>query len=152
METSSSCLPCKVIQDAANLAEIEKFLRQGNPKTIEQLDEEAKEWFSTFQKGGVLFDGWKEISDKVINNVPESEKVHTKLQMLALGVRMGCEWSKENDIRKISTKMLRNWGNEIRETVKSRPGEVPLVINKIEGEVDALLVPYGSSVVENETN
>lgn len=152
-ETASTCLPCEAIQHAANLAEIEKYLRQGNPKTVEQLDEEAKEWFSTFQEGGILFDGWKEISDKVINNVPENEKVHTKLQMLALGVRMGCEWSKENDIRRISTKMLKSWGSEIREAVKKRPTEIPQVIKKIEGEVDSLLLPESQTVVaENVKN
>jgi len=137
--TVSKCLPCEAIQHAANLIEIEKYLQQGNPQTVAQLDKEAQEWFSTFQEGGMLFDGWKDISDKVINNVPENEKVQTKLQMLALGVRMGCEWSKENDIRKISTKMLKNWGKDIRKAVDNRPHEIPLVINRIECEVDELL-------------
>jgi hypothetical protein len=138
-EVTSNCLSCETIQHAVNLSEIERYLQQGNPQSVAQLDEEAREWFSTFQEGGIFFDGWKDISDKVINNVPESEKVQTKLQMLALGVRMGCEWSKENEIRKISTKMLKNWGQEIREVVKTRPTDIPHVINKIEGEVDALL-------------
>ncbi len=140
-ETASNCLPCEAIQHAANLSEIEKFLQQGNPQTVAQLDKEAQEWFGTFQEGGMLFDGWKDISDKVIGNVPEKEKVQTKLQMLALGVRMGCEWSKENDIRKISTKMLKNWGKEIRKAVDDRPDEISLVINRIEDEVDILLIP-----------
>ncbi len=139
IETASNCLSCEAIQHAANLAEIERYLQQGNPQTVAQLDKEAQEWFSTFQEGGMFFDGWKKISDKVINNVPEDEKVQTKLQMLALGVRMGCEWSKENDIRKISTKMLKNWGKEIRKAVDDRPAEIPFVINRIEGEVDVLL-------------
>lgn len=138
-ETPSRCLSCEAIQHAVNLAEIERYLQQGSPKTVAELDEEARDWFGTFQEGGMLFDGWKDISDKVINNVPDSKKVHTKLQMLALGVRMGCEWSKDNDIRKISTKMLKNWGSEIREVVKERPADIPHIINKIESEVDVLL-------------
>ncbi len=138
-ETTSRCLSCESIQHAVNLADIERYLQQGSPRTVAQLDEEAREWFSTFQEGGILFDGWKDISDKVINNVPDSEKVQTKLQMLALGVRMGCEWSKENDIRKISTKMLKGWGGEIREVVRKRPADIPHVIQRIEDEVDALL-------------
>ena len=138
-EMNSRCLSCEAVQHAANLAEIEKYLQQGNLRTVAELDEEARDWFGTFQEGGMLFDGWKDISDKVISNVPDSERVQTKLQMLALGVRMGCEWSKDNDIRKISTKMLKNWGNEIREVVKKRPADIPLVIDKIETEVDALL-------------
>ena len=138
-ETTARCLSCEAIQHAVNLSEIERYLQQGNPQTVAQLDEEAREWFSTFQEGGMLFDGWKDISDKVISNVPDSEKMLTKLQMLALGVRMGCEWSKENDIRKISTKMLKSWGGEIREVVRQRPADIAQVINKIEDEVDSLL-------------
>ena len=152
-EIASICLPCEAIQHAANLAEIEKYLRQGNPKTVEQLDQDAKEWFSTFQEGGMLFDGWKEISNKVVKSVPENEKVRTKLQMLALGVRMGCEWSKKNDIRRISTKMLKSWGSEIRAVVKKSPAEIPKIIKKIEGEVDSLLVPESqAAMVENVSN
>lgn len=138
-ETPSRCLSCEASQHAVNLAELEQYLQQGSPKTVAELDEEARDWFGTFQEGGMLFDGWKDISDKVINNVPDSEKVQTKLQMLALGVRMGCEWSKENDVRRISTKMLKNWGREIREVVKKHPADIPHVINKIESEVDVLL-------------
>jgi hypothetical protein len=141
IETASTCLPCEAIQHAATLAEIEKYLEQSNPLTVAQLDKEAQKWFSTFQEGGMLFDGWKDISDKVINKVPEKAKVQTKLQMLALGVRMGCEWSKENDIRKISTKMLKNWGKEIRKVVDKSPHDIPVVIKRIECEVDALLFP-----------
>ncbi len=140
IETSTRCLSCEAIQHAVNLAEIERYLKQGNPQTVAQLDKEAREWFSTFQDGGLLFDGWKDISDMVTNSVPDSEKVQTKLQMLALGVRMGCEWSKENEIRKISTKMLKNWGGEIRKVVREHPADIPHVINKIEDEVDALLL------------
>ncbi len=141
IETASNCLPCEAIQHAATLAEIEKYLEQSNQLTVAQLDKEAQEWFSTFQEGGMLFDGWKDISDKVINKVPEKAMVQMKLQMLALGVRIGCEWSKENDVRKISTKMLKNWGKEIRKVVDKSPHDIPVVIKRIECEVDALLVP-----------
>ena len=140
-ETATNCRPCEAVQHAATLAEIEKYLEQSDPQTVAELDQEAKEWFSTFQEGGMLFDGWKDISDKVIKKVPEEAKVQTKLQMLALGVRMGCEWSKENDIRKISTKMLKNWGKEIRKVVEKSPHDIPLLIKRIESEVDALLFP-----------
>ena len=139
-ERISTCLPCETVQHAAQLSEIEKYLQKSDMTTVEQLDDEAKEWFSTFQEGGMLFDGWKDISDKVVSTVPEAEKLQTKLLMLALGIRMGCEWSKDNDVRKISTKMLKNWGKEIREVVHKRPEKISYVLKKIEGEVDELLV------------
>ena len=139
-ETKSTCLSCEAVQHAAELSEIERYLQKSDMQSVEQLDEEAKEWFATFQEGGMLFDGWKDISDKVIATVPENEKLQTKLLMLALGIRMGCEWSKDNDIRKISTKMLKSWGKEIREVVANSPEKIPYVLKKIEGEVDELLI------------
>ncbi len=138
-QTEQRCFTCEAVQHAASLSVIEKRLQQSDPQTIEALNDEAKEWFATFQKGGMFFDGWKEISDDVVGKVPNEKKISTKIIMLALGVRIGCEWSKDNDIRKISTKMLKNWGGLLRETVDKRPGNIPHVIRDIETEVDTLL-------------
>ena len=135
-----TCTTCEDIQHAANLAAIEKRLLQSNPQSIEELDEEAREWFSTFQEGGMLFDGWKEISDDVVQQVTDDKKIQTKVTMLALGIRIGCEWSKENDVRKISTTMLKKWGKQLRKTVADSPVRIPMVINSIEAEVDSLLL------------
>ena len=138
-ETKQGCFSCESVQHAAKLSIIEKHLQQSDPQTIEELNEEAREWFATFQKGGMFFDGWKEISDDVVEKVPSENKIPTKMIMLALGVRIGCEWSKDNEIRKISTEMLQKWGGQLRETVDERPDSIPHVIRYIESEVDTLL-------------
>ncbi len=138
--SAKTCSSCEDIQHAANLAAIEKQLLQSNPQSIEELDEEAREWFGKFQEGGMLFDGWKEISNDVIQQVPDEKKIKTKVTMLALGIRIGCEWSKENDVRKISTTMLKKWGKQLRKTVADTPVQIPTVIKSIEDEVDALLL------------
>ena len=83
---------------------------------------------------------WKEISDDVVQQVPEDAKLATKVTMLALGIRIGCEWSKENDVRKISTTMLKKWGKQLRKTVADAPVQIPTVITSIEAEVDSLLL------------
>lgn len=138
-ESKQRCFSCEAVQHAANLSVIEKYLQQSNPQTIEELNEEARGWFSTFQEGGMFFDGWKEISDDVVEKVPSEKKIRTKITMLALGVRIGCEWSKDNEIRRISTKMLKEWGGKLRDTVDKRPDNIPHVIRNIEAEVDTLL-------------
>ncbi len=138
--SAKTCISCEDIQHAANLAAIEKRLLQSNPQSVEELDEEARQWFGKFQEGGMLFDGWKEISDDVVQQVPDDEKIKTKVTMLALGIRIGCEWSKENDVRKISTTMLKKWGKQLRKTVAKTPVQIPAVINAIEAEVDSLLL------------
>ena len=138
--SAENCISCEDIQHASTLSSIEKRLLQSNPQSIEELDEEAREWFGKFQEGGMLFDGWKEISNDVVRQVPDDEKITTKVTMLALGIRIGCEWSKENDVRKISTTMLKKWGKVLRRTVADTPKQIPIVINSIEAEVDSLLL------------
>jgi hypothetical protein len=138
--STMECSSCEDIQHAVSLTSIEKRLLQSDPQSIEELDEKAREWFGKFQEGGMLFDGWKEISDDVVQQVPDEKKIKTKVTMLALGVRIGCEWSKENDVRKISTSMLKKWGKQLRKTVADAPVTIPTVINSIEAEVDSILL------------
>lgn len=138
-ELAQRCIPCETSQHAADLASIEKYLQQSDLQTLESLDEEARAWFSKFQEGGMLFDGWQEISGDVVAKVPQEKKIRTKITLLALGMRIGCEWSKENDIRKISTQKLKEWGGALRKTVNEYPVNIPSVIQNIELEVDTLL-------------
>lgn len=138
-ESSADCLPCEDVQHAADLAAIEKKLLHVSNSSLESLGEKERAWYETFQEGGLLFDGWQEISDKVVAKVPEDKKVKTKVTMLALGLKIGCEWSKENEVRKISTDMLKDWGKMIRKTVKNSPESIFVVISSIESEVDTIL-------------
>lgn len=139
VETEKRCFSCEAVQHAANLSVMEKHLQQSDPQTVEELNKEAREWFAKFQEGGMFFDGWKEISSDVVSKVPDEKRISTKIAMLALGIRIGCEWSKDNDIRKISTQMLKEWGGQLRDTVEARPDKIPGVIRIIESEVDTLL-------------
>jgi len=136
---AKECRPCRDVQSAANLASIEKRLRELSLNSSQNLDEEAKDWYAKFQKGGLFFDGWQEISDDVVSKIPSEKKYKIKITMLALGVKIGCEWSKENDVRKISTDMLQEWGKKIRKTTSDSPDHLIAVISSIEHEVNELL-------------
>ena len=137
--SSRLCLPCKDVQHAADLAAIEERLLLVNNNSLELLDEKERDWYETFQEGGLLFDGWQEISADVVAQVPADKRVKTKVTMLALGLKIGCEWSKENDVRRISTDMLKDWGKVIRKTVADSPDDLSVVINSIESEVERIL-------------
>ncbi len=135
------CYSCQDIQHAANLSAIEKRMLEVNSiESLEELDDEARNWYVKFQKGGMFFDGWQEISEDVVAKVPDEEKLRTKVTMMALGVKIGCEWSKENDVRKISTSMLQDWGKQLSSTVDDSPDNLLVVINSIEYEVNELLL------------
>lgn len=133
------CLSCEDIQHAANLGAIEKRLLEVSHNSLAMLDEEGLDWYAKFQDGGLLFDGWQEISEDVLAKIPDENKIFTKVTMLALGVKIGCEWSKENDIRKINTDMLQDWGKKIRTSVTESPETISVVISSIESEVNELL-------------
>jgi hypothetical protein len=137
--TTEDYLSGNDIQHATNLAAIEKRLSQDGSNPLESLDKTERSWYSKFQEGGLLFNGWQEISEDVVAKVPDENKSNTKMTMYTLGVKIGCEWSKENDVRKISTAMLKDWGKEIRKTVANAPDKIAVVISSIESEVDNLL-------------
>lgn len=126
-------------QHAANLASIEKRLSIYSTKSTGKLSSEELKWYNKFQKGGLFFDGWQDISEDVVAKVPEEEKLKTRVTMQVLGDKIGTEWCKNNDIRKISTDMLKEWGSQLRKAVASSSTEITPVLHSIEYEVDRLL-------------
>ncbi|MBU0944425.1 MAG: hypothetical protein KJ804_14430 [Proteobacteria bacterium] len=126
-------------EHAANLASIEKRLSIYRTTSTGKLNGEEKKWYNKFQKGGLFFDGWQEISKDVVAKVPEEEKIKTKVTLQVLGDKIGSEWCKNNEIRKISTEMLKEWGDQLRRAVASSSTQIASVIHSIEYEVDTLL-------------
>ncbi len=127
------------VQHAANLSSIEKRLIKYSLLPPAELSVEQRKWYDKFQKGNMFVDGWQDISNNVVAKVPEEKKIKTKVTMQALGVRIGCEWSKDNEARRITTDMLKDWGRQLREAVASSSTQIASVIYSIEYEVDHLL-------------
>ncbi len=128
------------VQYSSRLAAIEKRLLAFDVTKVNNLNDEERNWYEKFQEGLLFFDGWREISEDVMAKVSEEEKVQVKVTMQSLGVKIGCEWSKDNDIRKISTDMLKNWGKDLRKASKGDSSQqVMLALQSIEYEVDELL-------------
>ena len=106
----------------------------------EQLSEDEKEWFATFQEGTFYVQGWKAITSKILEKIQqEGEKQKLRRSLNHLGIRIGCEWSKSNDIRKINTDMLEQWGSELEKTAEERPDKLPLLIADISQKVFELV-------------
>ena len=106
----------------------------------EQLSEEEKEWFSTFQEGTFYVQGWKEITTEILEKIPqENKKAELRRSLNNLGIRIGCEWSKKNDVRKIDTDMLAEWGSELQKAAEKNPDDLPIVIADIQQKVFELV-------------
>ena len=132
------------VQYATQLHSIEKRLPACSPVKVDNLSQEEQDWYCKFQEGIVFFDGWKDITDDILEKIPENEQVGIKVTMQALGIKVGCEWSKENDIRKISTEMLKVWGKRLRKAAAGDSTQAMIqAIHAIEYEVDELLSQPG---------
>jgi hypothetical protein len=106
----------------------------------EKLSEEEQEWFTTFQEGTFYVQGWKEITAEILDKIkPENKKKTLRHSLYLLGIRIGCEWSKSNDVRKINTDMLEQWGAELQKTAEEKPDELPVLIADIQQQVFQLV-------------
>lgn len=80
-----------------------------------QSETEYLEWVLSFYQGNLASSsGWQDIQGYVYE-APAPEAAQELLDELSLlGIAIGSEWSKHNDIRQIDTRMLSLWGSTIQ--------------------------------------
>ncbi|MBW2328741.1 MAG: hypothetical protein JRF04_03845 [Deltaproteobacteria bacterium] len=107
--------------------------------SVDKLSPEEKEWFAKFQEGSLFVQGWKGITADILAKTPEDLQEEQRLALETLGTKIGCEWSKDNEIRKIDTDMLKQWGKQLKQTAGQNPGQLPEIIAEINQVVAVLL-------------
>ena len=107
--------------------------------SVDKLSPEEKEWFAKFLEGSLFVQGWKGITADILAKTPEDLQEEQRLALETLGTKIGCEWSKDNDTRKIDTDMLKQWGKQLKKTVTDNPHQVSQVIAEINQRVAMLL-------------
>ncbi len=100
---------------------------------------EEEDWFKKFQEGTLLVKGWKSRIKEILKpfRSPEREKFQQELEIL--GELIGREWSKDNSIRKINTKMLQDWGESLVAAKDRGADSLIDEIQEIRVKVDKLL-------------
>lgn len=106
---------------------------------VSDMSADEKEWFVTFLKGNFLADGWEQVASKILMNTSAQEREEQRARLDELGYKIGREWCKKNDARKIHTSMLRKWGSELKDTADEAPYLLTDVIQRIDTEVEELL-------------
>ena len=101
-------------------------------------------WYARFWTGRctglslfVCFSGkpyWNETTRRLVAAVTPERRQALSARLFALGRRIGFEWAKENDIRKISTDHIRAWYAELEKAADSE-----IAIAHIEAEATRLL-------------
>lgn len=110
---------------------------------LHNLSAEEREWYHKFQKGLLLFDGWEEISQDILACLPRNKQDAAAKLLHSMGQRIGIEWAKDNDTRRIDTEKLRFWGEKLKEAQATGGAQMLNTVRAISTEVNALL--YGES-------
>ena len=108
-------------------------------EVLSRLSPGERKWYHRFQEGIACFDGWKKITQAVVEKFPEHEREMRLAAMQTLGFKIGYEWSRDNQVRRVNTDMLRAWGRELRKAGAENHVQLAQVLYKIDSEVDTLL-------------
>ncbi len=98
-----------------------------------------REWYRKFQKGTFLIKGWQSRQKEILNAIPEAERETIGEMLGRLGEKIGMEWAKHHQVRRIDTPMLQKWGKRLSQSKASGPDELIAEIRKIDERVDDLL-------------
>lgn len=106
---------------------------------LSDLSPEERQWFIKFIEGTFYADGWQEIADDILVQLPDDLRRQKELKLNELGNKIGREWCKDNNVRKIDTSMLKKWGYLLKSTAQEDPHLLANLIDHIDGEVDSLI-------------
>ena len=106
---------------------------------ISNMSDYERGWFFTFLKGNFFSDGWELISSEILINTLADEREEQQVRLANLGYKIGREWCKGNENRKIHTFMLRKWGRDLKNSAAKKPELLTETIQSIDQEVDELL-------------
>ena len=126
-------------QAAGEQTRYENNEQQVTAISVEKLSLEEKKWFAKFLEGTFYAQGWKGITADILAKTPEELQEEQQLALEDLGTKIGCEWSKDNDIRKIDNDMLKQWGKQLKQTVIENPHQISQVIAEINQKLAMLL-------------
>lgn len=106
---------------------------------LDKLSPGEQKWYWRFHEGVPLFDGWQKITQAVVEKFPEHEQGKVLMVMQLLGHKIGYEWSRDNQVRRVNTEMLRAWGRDLRKAGAEDHVQLAKVIVKIDSEMNSLL-------------
>ena len=104
-----------------------------------QLTPDEQKWYKVFQEGNVLSEGWVTISTNILMKVTPSQQKEQQEALYELGDKIGREWAKNNEVRKINTNMLKKWGKILADAATNQPEKLAIAIADVNSQVDAAL-------------
>ena len=103
-----------------------------------QSQTEYLEWMLSFYQGNLVYQsGWQDVRGNVLEAPSAEQRAQLLAELRELGIAIGSEWAKHNDVRLIDSRMLSLWGSTIqlaadfeqqRETVELISVDVALLL------------------------
>lgn len=133
------CIPSVHVCVEKAQASVIEFKTVQNTVNLSQLTPKERAWFRQFHEGNFFADGWHDISSQILAQMPANKLDAQRAVMEELGNKIGLEWCKDNAVRRVDTKMLKEWGGQLKKTAKTNPEQLPEIIASINSQVDDTL-------------
>lgn len=94
-------------------------------------------WVSRFYEGVSPVPGWLEMSRQVLADMEEPARSEVERRLFALGGVIGAEWAKDNNVRRLDSRMANVWRDALIEA--RAQDDIPGFLTRLESDIDALL-------------
>jgi hypothetical protein len=101
--------------------------------------EKEQEWFRKFNNGTLLVKGWKARMNELLRDIPDQDKASMVTLLADLGEKIGWEWAKDNQVRRVDTSMLQEWGENLKAAKRRGSDALTQEIRNIDAELDEIL-------------
>ena len=108
------------------------------------VNKNQQEWYKKFYEGTFLVKGWKSRMNEVLKGLSPEDKGEMGQRLETLGKKIGMEWAKDNDVRRIDTAQLQRWGNDLQNASQKGGEALADQIQQLNGEVDKKNLPDGN--------
>jgi len=102
-------------------------------------NKDQQEWYKKFYEGTFLVKGWKSRVNDVLKGLSPEDKGEMGERLETLGKKIGMEWARDNDVRKIDTAQLQRWGKDLQNASQKGAKALSGQIQQLNKEVDKKL-------------
>ena len=107
-----------------------------------QSEQAYLEWILGFYQGTVIYPtGWLDVERQLLISTGTEQKAVLASRLRDLGIRIGTEWAKDNEVRMIDNRMLALWGSclQLMQGTDARLAAIDLVSQDIEALFEGAL-------------
>jgi len=107
-----------------------------------QSEQGYLEWILGFYQGTVIYPtGWLDVERQLLISTGTEQKAVLASRLRDLGIRIGAEWAKDNEVRMIDNRMLALWGSclQLMQGTDARLAAIDLVSQDIEALFEGAL-------------